>query len=372
MKIDISIINNNKVLHYLETPKSGDFLGPENFSIRGWAYANTGAELRVAIRHKGKIFFYEKDGFRPDVERYLHSKGFIKNIKSHHGFNFQLSIQEDFQIGFELCGEIIWAYEASKCSPPNVKKFTEFKDLKSLLQSEEGVCENVYFHNASDWSKIVILFNGALTPAKVKAEKAIFQRWSWARHFKHPVLSIADPLTIADDPIVLGWYLGSSDTNALPHILNPIIYAVREINPQARLVGIGSSGGGFAAIGATLTGHLDEAIAINPQTDAILFEHRQSVERFLAKRNGAPCDSDLKKYDLSKINRNGRITYLQNLYDRHHFDVHYSPFKNFCQQGEYANHFNFIEYADEKSGHNPPNLKELSAILGNNFSILLN
>jgi hypothetical protein len=372
MKIEINLIDqSSKILHYLELPKSGDDLNAADLNIRGWAYEKTGAELKVAIRYKRQIFITEKDIYRSDVEGYLQKKGFTKNIKSPHGFNIHFPIEDNLQIGFEIFNEINWIYSISINKSPNIEKFTEFTDLKSLLRSKEGVFENIYFHNADDWTKVIFLFNGALTPAKIKAEQAIFQRWSWAKSFRHPVLSIADPLTIAPNPIVLGWYLGSDKTNALPHLLKPIINALREINPQIHLIGLGSSGGGFAAIAATLTGHLNEAIAINPQTDAILFEKKGEVDAFLSKTNGKTGNSDLKKYDFSKIKSNGRITYLQNLYDSHHFDVHYSPFNDFCQQSDYSSHFNFIKYSDEKSGHNPPSLEALSDILGNEFKLLL-
>lgn len=48
--------------------------------------------------------------------------------------------------------------------------------MAALTQSNEGVCKNVYFHNADDWSKFIVLFNGALTEAKIAVERAPFQR----------------------------------------------------------------------------------------------------------------------------------------------------------------------------------------------------
>jgi hypothetical protein len=65
----------------------------------------------------------------------------------------------------------IWAY---KITARKANVFDECDSIEQLIGSSEGVCGGVYFHNADDWSKIIILFNGALTDAKIASEGAIF------------------------------------------------------------------------------------------------------------------------------------------------------------------------------------------------------
>jgi hypothetical protein len=74
-------------------------------------------------------------------------------------------------------------------------KFDSFSDL---LQGGFGYFDNIFFANGCDWSKILFLFNVAITRKKIEAglDSAIFQRWSWYNNFRHPVFCIADPLTI--------------------------------------------------------------------------------------------------------------------------------------------------------------------------------
>jgi hypothetical protein len=215
-------------------------------------------------------------------------------------------------------------------------------------------------------------FNSLLTPDKIKKEGAVFQRWSWAKKFKHPVICVADPLTLGRNRLLLAWYLGNIGSNLLPLILDQIISEVRKKSPEIKFIGIGSSGGGFAAIGGALLGRLDEAIAMNPQTDVMLFEVKSVVSDFMAARNNSPCDSDLKKYEFGLLKPNAKITYLQNFHDKHHVNVHYKPFREILEYSLYVGHFNFIEYEDFDAGHAPPDINHMERLIGTQFSELLN
>lgn len=240
-----------------------------------------------------------------------------------------------------------------------------------LLISNEGTCKEIFFHSAKDWSKVVDLLSRALTEEKIRAERAPFQRWSWAKRFKHPVFCVVDPLTLGEDRLLLGWYLGKEGKNDLPRTLMPIVEHIRNINPTVEIIGFGSSGGGFAAIAATLLGCTDRAIAINPQTNALKFNVRDAVDSFQRKRRYTTCQSDLSKYGVSNLGPDSSILYVQNTFDTHHFTEHYLPFRRIYEQSSRRSAFSYIEYQDEKSGHMPPNLDQLCAIVGDGFTELL-
>ena len=369
MKIKIDVLTSHAQARLiLESPKLGQLSNGKMLSISGWAYAPEDVPVRIAVRRKGSTFLTTRSISRPDVYNHLKRSGEEVTSDSAYGFQFEFLGGEEVFVGFEVDGALCWSHRIREVP---LIKFTEFKTLSELLQAPEGTYQNIYFHNAEDWSKIIILFNGALTPAKVDTEGAVFQRWSWAKQFRHPVISIADPLTIGEANLVLAWYLGAQGRNALPEILAPIISEIRDKTPNVRIIGIGSSGGGFAAIGGTLLGHLDEAIAMNPQTDAMRFEVKSAVSAFRTARNNAPCDSDLKSYDFSRLRPGALVTYLQNLQDKHHADEHYKPFRAVSEISGYADCFRFIDYEDAIAGHNPPNIVEMRALIGQRFSDLL-
>lgn len=284
------------------------------------------------------------------------------------GFSFDIPAADKVEIGFVVDGDIHWAYRIEKDASI---QFREYASIPELLTASEGVCGNVYFHAGPDWSKVIVMFNGAVTQEKLNADRTIFQRWSWARYFRHPVICVADPVTLGPRPIGLGWYLGTDTPNALPDLLRGLLDALAARAPDARLVGFGSSGGGFAALGAVLLGLLDEAIVVNAQVDVLKFDHVPSVEAFLARRGPGPCDTDLKQYGFSRMKAGAKVIYLQNRADVHHWDVHFRPFVETVAAAGMDGRFRFIEFADEAAGHFPPPMQDLVTLIGEPFSSLL-
>ena len=368
IRVDVLTKHNRQARLILDSPKSGQSSNGNTLSISGWAYAPGDAPVRIAVRRKGSTFLTTRSILRSDVYNHLKKLGEKAALDSVYGFRFDFLGDEEVFVGFEMEGSLYWSHRVREVP---LIKFIEFKTLSELLLASEGTCRNVYFHNAEDWSKAIIFFNGALTSHKMEEERTVFQRWSWAKQFKHPVISIADPLTIGEAPLVLAWYLGAKGRNALPEILSPIISEIRKKNPNVRIIGLGSSGGGFAAIGGALLGYLDEAIAMNPQTDAMEFEVKSAVLAFNEARNYAPCDSDLKSYYFSQLKRGALVTYLQNLQDKHHAEEHYKPFRAVSEISGYADRFRFIDYEDAVAGHAPPNMVEMKALIGQHFNDLL-
>lgn len=366
-KIKVSRIDSpKKIRSYLNEELAGT-LDKGKICLSGWACDPKGEVPEVVIRNSGAEFRTDLTLKRQDVEEHLRASG-ISSIQQPLGYRFDFSLDLGLEVGFRASGQTEWHYRVSHS---NMVEFKKFDSVSELINDEEGVCENVYFRNGDDWSKVVIFFNGALTPDKVESEKAVFQRWSWARHFRHPVLSIADPLTIGKDPIVLGWYLGAEGPNALPEILEPVRNALLEKAREAKIVGFGSSGGGFAALGGVLIGLIDEAIVINPQVDALEFEVKSAVAAFMKKRDYKACDFDLKNYNFNEMQPNAKVLYLQNRYDAHHFNAHYLPFKEKCESSEQSRKFTFLEYEDQDAGHIPPSMNQLKEIIGKPFEELL-
>lgn len=354
--------------YFIDNPKAGQVVDCDRLKISGWAFDATTTKPTLVIDTGSHLHRLEVRQPRADVSRHLKERLGIEVNDDNHGFSITIPHHDKIKVGFDYGDGPVWVRSITS---RKTHSFIEYPSLEELTQSAEGACGGVYFHNAEDWSKVIILFNGALTNAKLEAEKAPFQRWSWAKRFKHPVFCVVDPLTVGKDRIVLGWYLGNSGQNSLPQTLQPVIDQVRKISSQAKIVGFGSSGGGFAAIGATLLGCMDQAIAINPQTDALRFEVRSAVEAFQKKRLNTPCQSNLIDYDHSGMRSQASIIYVQNVYDEHHFNDHYSPFRVSVEKRLRRAAFKFIEYHDKKAGHIPPDLDGLCSIIGNEMTSLL-
>ena len=353
----------------LDLPGSSGVVENGRVRLAGWAYWENN-EISVVVDTGANIFTTSLHRGRKDVVKHLEQKGLPVSQDALLGFSFDFLFTGKLRIGFK-CDEVIaWRYEITeKVRDP----FRPYDSLEQLLDGDEGVYGNYYFRNAKDWSKLLVLFNGASTREKLRRDKAIFQRWSWAEKFKHPVVVIADPLTSGDDPITLGWYLGRSVASDLPYLLNPLLELVDHKHPGCKTIGFGSSGGGFAALYSVLLGLLNEAIVINPQTDVLKFYSRKHVDEFLSVRTAeaGKADSNLMELGWEHLKESSKVVFLQNSFDTHHYIEHYQPFLRHVESSNKDRHFNFIEYQDEEARHNPPGLGRLGSIIGDKFSSLL-
>lgn len=122
---------------------------------------------------------------------------------------------------------------------------------------------------------------------------------------------------------------------------------------------------------AVMLGVIDDAIAINPQTNVLKFEVQSDVKAYLEKRRDAPQDFDLRMIDMSAMRPDSNITYLQNRHDVSHFLDHYLPFKEHCLNTKNYSNFDFIEYDDEHAKHMPPLMDKLPQLIGEKFTTLL-
>lgn len=79
-----------------------------------------------------------------------------------------------------------------------IKRYDSFNDL---IHAGFGSFENIFYCQNADFSKAIVLLNGAVTK---KVELPLFQRWSWAKKFRHPVFCMADPLTWGSSSVPIG------------------------------------------------------------------------------------------------------------------------------------------------------------------------
>ncbi|MBT2774415.1 hypothetical protein J7J47_19505 [Halomonas sp. ISL-60] len=355
------------ILSVLDSPDSASAATNGRIRIAGWAYWE-GKDIDIVVDTGANIFTTALHLSRKDVAQHLQKRGLPVSQDALLGFKFDFMFTEKLRIGFKCNETIAWRYEIRETVRD---PFRPYDSLEQLLDGDEGVYGNYYFHNSKDWSKLLVLFNGAVTRDKLRRDSAVFQRWSWADKFKHPVVVIADPLTTGDDSLTLGWYLGKSQSSDLPHLLNPLLELVDRKHPGCTKIGVGSSGGGFAALSGVLLGLLNDAIVINPQTDVLKFYSRKHVDAFLSVRTTEQIDSNLMALGWDQLKESSKVTFLQNSFDTHHYTEHYQPFLKHVESSRKGRHFDFIEYQDEEAGHSPPSLGRLARLIEDKITSLL-
>jgi hypothetical protein len=225
----------------------------------------------------------------------------------------------------------------------NKRLVHSLKELRTISDKEDTkfdyVSENFTYqclwrpHWTGEHDRLFVLFHGA----QVRTENGPYwPRWSW--DFPGDVLAISDPtLDISlDEDMTITWYAGSFGEYALEKITRIVKSVAKYKNIQEKdIVFYGSSGGGFAAIAASRYIPNSLAVSINGQTD-ILKYYSGPGSRFQALvRNvfpGFSVQSAYEKY-FERFNlvetykpREGRILYVQDKLDTHHYENHYLPF----------------------------------------------
>lgn len=179
-----------------------------------------------------------------------------------------------------------------------------------------------------------------------------------------PFLCIADP-TVGHAGVLLGWYVGTAREDPASSIIQ-VIETVQARVGSRRVVLVGGSGGGFAALqlSARMPGSL--AFVFSPQTRVIRY-YPGPVSRFLdscfdgiapdAAEAAHPARlSALETY--TRCSPENVVYYFQNANDPYHVEHHYLPYAALfgCGMGggsspDGRRHFVVEESVD---GHGPP------------------
>jgi acetyl esterase/lipase len=192
------------------------------------------------------------------------------------------------------------------------------------------------FKATSGASYLSVQFHGAVLQGKAP-RLPVFARWNWGRILGAHVLSICDPTLYLDESLTAGWYLGTRDESAIDAVLDVAQRCAAKLGiPAARIVYMGNSAGGFAALQAAARSEHGRGIAINPQTD--LSAYRGSgVTRYVRQvsRCGSMEEAERVFADrwsaisaLTRAVARGaapRVVYVQNRNDPHHQE-HFRPF----------------------------------------------
>ncbi|MEI2417183.1 hypothetical protein V8Z80_13485 [Orrella sp. JC864] len=249
----------------------------------------------------------------------------------------------------------------------------QYDTVGEAIQAGSGQADHFYFHDNPDRSRIIIFFNGAVSNLEIRGS-TVFHRWTWHQYLKHPILCVADPIVSAPGTgASLAWFVGRRDTDGFAGLVEHIRTIANMINPDAEIVTMGSSGGGFAALMAVACGFADQAIVINPQTDVELFERKTAIARFKDEFSGDTNHrfSNLEKRRISvlahgfeRAKPGASIHYAQNLADPVHYSAHLLPFLSYVGMHRPDIRISVQIYTDHTKGHNPPAFKGTLQLFG--------
>lgn len=181
---------------------------------------------------------------------------------------------------------------------------------------------------------LYVAFHGGVRGAK---RLPVLARWTQHALLRAPIFSVFDPLIYEHPELAGGWYVGDAGRDAAAVIGRLVVQVAEQLAiPPQRVVCIGNSSGGFAAIRtAALIG--GRYIAINTQTQIVRyfangyepFSHAFDPSRS-AQENAAADPERWSAIAALALARGGGVdvrgTIIQNANDAHHLEQHAWPY----------------------------------------------
>lgn len=207
--------------------------------------------------------------------------------------------------------------------------------------------------------ELYVSLQGAATPGKLRYPS--FWRITSMRNRVPAFIAIADPsLQLSDDDMFgLAWYTGGRDWDPMPQLTNIVRQAMAHVG-ASRVMLLGGSGGGFAALRMASQFPNSMAFAQDPQTAII--DYNPIHQRRLMKAGWSGQDREQiiaahpERFDLRYVynteNPSNFIYYRQSTRDRH-LKEHCEPFMEALRAttGMQSGRFRFVIEEGERDGH---------------------
>lgn len=174
-------------------------------------------------------------------------------------------------------------------------------------------------HLKQDSEYLIVFFSSM----KVPLPNPHYNRWTWAAHSNASCLYLHD----CTSEELCCWYLGDCHGGLFMEYADLIRLVARCAGiPENKLIFIGSSTGGYAALRMSVNFPKCTVHASNPQT--ILKHYNSWGVEALERVLGCKVDEIAGQDITGAIDRETRIHYVQCREDRRHFLEHYLPFRD--------------------------------------------
>lgn len=274
-------------------------------------------------------------------------------------------------------------HDVAEQSVASLRKFSpaqgEGVSKYAIEVPDNGVLRALLVNKASD--VLVVAFHGATSRAKKE-----LPRFEWFRTLRTEGVSslyFSDPLLETDATLELAWFTGRHGFDLHVELARLAEVAARAVGAR-RVIFLGSSGGGFAAM--QIASHVPGSLALpfSPQT---------SLSKYLVKGTGygaqrkylklvmpelvpdlpleklgpevdwaKPLADRLSAVERYKTDQQNQVLYVQNINDVPHAEQHRDPFREVVEGGSNASSIRFEEYSGPE-GHNPPAQQEFKHYL---------
>lgn len=209
---------------------------------------------------------------------------------------------------------------------------------------------------------LIVAFHGALVRETTILPR--FERLATLLNTEHNLLFISDPTLRLGDDLQLSWYTGWAELDLRPILAEWAIKAAKAAGAE-RIVFMGGSGGGFAALQVSAFVPGSTAVVFNPQTVLTRYlvegkhmgPQRRYVRVVMPEMAPVPIEKLTLDHDwASSLGERvaapltyarpleNQVLYVQNSNDFSHMADHYKPFRDAVEAGPNASHVRFSFY----------------------------
>lgn len=214
-------------------------------------------------------------------------------------------------------------------TPADVPDLSEERMIWSVDEGE--IVSSAYLIDAPG-DTLVVYFHGATDRTRHATPR--FERLrSFVTIGKGPLIFFADPTLDLDASMILSWFIGDDKVNA-HRTMAEMVDRVAKAKNVDRVVLVGNSGGGFAAL--QVSSYLDgvEVIAVNGQIDLGRYQPRIAGPAYRAVTGRPATAAEISKHPqfnviqrFKDVGFNNRVLMVQNEGDEHHMVEHFKPFE---------------------------------------------
>lgn len=225
----------------------------------------------------------------------------------------------------------------------------------------------LFVSQAHDGDTLTIMFHGATDRSRNAMPR--FERLrSMESLGTGPALFVSDPCLDLDASQILTWYIGNEEFNLHEFLARQIRSIALQLG-CSRVLYVGNSGGGFAALQVSSYDPNSAAVVFNPQIqlDRYVPRIRRTAQEVLFGSEEIPEDHPLReRVDLIEryrsIGFDKRVFFIQNTGDEMHHDNHYNPFRDaFEAAGQAAKLKSYVPYLGP--GHRVPPPEEYTELV---------
>lgn len=275
-----------------------------------------------------------------------------------YGFDFSPGCSK-----IKFRGELInlEAFERRRLHKPNWQRLGE----KSLHIYNLGSLTLPILYRPGSSSELLVCFSGAQDRAKVT-----LPRFEWQRQFANVdchQLFVSDPTLDLDSDLRIGWYLGSAEID-LPEKLAALIREYAHRVGAEKIVTMGTSGGGFAALQTAALIPDARSVAVNPQTDIGRYRARFSRQA-ASVVFGTPEPHTSSRSSVAERLRQAKqpvdLQIILNGGDPHHRDNHVEPLAEACAHLSWVKlHVDEVDWGAGHVSNVPATVEAVLQVLG--------